>query len=277
MKATTHHPALVVFVIDASHSTGATWVIDGKSGAEETVAATLESSVNRALHDLVVNVCYHDGEVKDRVCLSVLKVHGSEPVWGLEGEAPHEGWFTAGEWAVMAPQPQHSGEPPQWVSLSPSGKTPWMEGWHRAFDGIERFVAQHPESSVLLVSLTDGSFTELNLGDDDVDGMIQRQSSIAKQHTLVHLIGHISASGLEPMAFPTQRPENEERAFLFDFASQLPPHLFEHQQPTLGGVDILPNSKAYVHNADHGMLSGLIQLGSRFIDGHLRKTLGEEE
>ena len=276
MKATTQHPALVFFVIDASHSTGATWVAAEPSGAEETVATTLEKSVNRALHDLVVNVCYHDGEVKDRVCLSVLKVHGSEPVWGLEAEVPNQGWLKADEWAVMAPQPP-SGESPRWVTLSPSGKTPWLKGWNQAFDCIEGFLVDHPKSSVLLVSLTDGSFSELNLVDDDVEKILQRQSLISNRCTLVHLIGHISASGLEPMAFPTQRPGDEEQAFLFDFASQLPPHLFEHQQPTLAGVDIQPTSKAYVHNADHGMLSGLIQLGSRFIEGNIRTVPGEEE
>ena len=276
MKATTQHPALVVFVIDASHSTGTTWVADEQSGIEETVATTLENSVNRALHDLVVNVCYHDGEVKDRVCLSVLKVQGSEPVWGLDGGVPDQGWLNASDWSVMAPQPE-AGRSPQWVSLSPSGKTPWQQGWNRAFDIIEGYLEDHPQSSVLLVSLTDGSFSELKLSDDDVEGMIQLQSSISSQTTLVHLIGHISATGTEPMAFPTQRPQDLEQAFLFDFASPLPTHLFEHQQPTLGGVDIHPTSKAYVHNADHGMLSGLIQLGSRFIDGSIRNAPGEEE
>lgn len=276
MKATTQHPALVVFVIDASHSTGATWIADEPSGKEETVANTLENSVNRALHDLVVNVCYHDGEVKDRICLSVLKVQGSEPVWGLEGDAPDRGWLTAAEWAVMAPQPQ-PGEAPRWVTLSPSGKTPWQQGWMQALDCIEGFLKHHPQSSVLLVSLTDGSFSELELTEDDVEAMLQRQSSISDQHTMVHLIGHISATGCEPIAFPTQRPQDEEQAFLFDFASPLPAHLFEHQQPTLGGVGILPTSKAYVHNADHGLLSGLIQLGSRFIDGSNRTASGEEE
>ena len=69
---------------------------------------------------------------------------------------------------------------------------------------------------------------------------------------------------------------------LFDLSTPLPSHMFEgNQNPHLGGVSISPESRSYIHNADPVLLSDMIQLGSRVVDGNgprpLPVPVNEEE
>jgi len=268
MKASTKNPALILFLVDGSHSTGASWVTDSTTGAEQSIASSIESGVNRALHDLVVNVCYDEGEIRNRIALSLLIAQGDTTRWGLEGERPSDGWLPSDEWSVMAPQPEDDGSLPKWLSLQPEGKTPIVDGWHCAFETVSDFLQQNPESSAMIITLTDGSFEELNLSADVVNDLLERQSALTESTNFLHLIGHISRGGSTPLVFPNQRPDGDVQAMLYDLATQLPSHLFSGQsQPVLNGVAIDKEAKAYVHNADHGLLSELIELGSRVVDG----------
>lgn len=280
MKATTTNPALVMILVDGSHSTGASWVIDDKTGQESTVSRSIQDGVNRALHDLIINVCYADGVILGRINLGVVVAQGDEVRWGLDCEEPEDGWLDVASWANLAPQPANANEIPQWLSIQPEGKTPLIEGWESCFSTIEKYRQQYPESSVLLMTLTDGLFSELDLTEEIQDDLSKQQASCVGDASYLHLIGHISPDGKPSTLFPEGLPEGEYEQLLFELSTVLPSHLLDNGATEFCGVPISKRSRAYVHNADHGLLSELIQLGSRVVDGNavvLTPTKGETE
>ncbi|HJM54960.1 MAG TPA: hypothetical protein QGI72_01795 [Poseidonia sp.] len=266
MKATTQSPALVLFLVDGSHSTGVSWMTDVEQGTEESIAATLETAVNRALHDLVVNVCYQESEICNRIALGLYVAQGDSVYWGLGEDEPEDGWLPANEWATLA---QQDGDFPQWFNLEPKGKTPLLKGWERVYATLSEFYGKYPQSSAMVVTLTDGSFKELNFDEETTGELIELQQSTVRGRSFVHLLAHISADGDEPLVFPVERPDGEVASMLYDLSTLLPSHMFEGSNvPELGGVTLSPESRSYIHNADPVLLSEMIQLGSRVVEGN---------
>ena len=279
MKATTQSPALVLFLVDGSHSTGVSWITDAKQGTEESIAATLETAVNRALHDLVVNVCYQESEICNRISLGLYVAQGDSVSWSIGEETPVDGWLPSDQWAILATQDDES---PRWFTLEPRGKTPLLKGWKHMYAILSEFYATFPQSSAMLVTLTDGSFNELNFDKETTEELVKLQHLTVGERSFVHLLAHISADGDEPLVFPIERPAGEVSSMLFDLSTPLPSHMFEgNQNPHLGGVSISPESRSYIHNADPVLLSDMIQLGSRVVDGNgprpLPVPVNEEE
>ena len=266
MKATTQSPALVLFLVDGSHSTGVSWITDAKQGTEESIAATLETAVNRALHDLVVNVCYQESEICNRISLGLYVAQGDSVSWSIGEETPVDGWLPSDQWTTLA---QQYGGSPQWFNLEPKGKTPLLKGWNRMYAILSEFYAKFPQSSAMLITLTDGSFEELNFDEEAIDELVELQHTTVGERSFVHLLAHISADGDEPLVFPVERPSEDVSSMLYDLSTPLPAHMFEGSQtPTLGGVSLSPESRSYIHNADPVLLSDMIQLGSRVVDGN---------
>ncbi|MAJ01304.1 MAG: hypothetical protein CMA10_02720 [Euryarchaeota archaeon] len=266
MKATTQSPALVLFLVDGSHSTGVSWMTDSQQGTEESIASTLETAVNRALHDLVVNVCYQESEICNRISLGLYVAQEDSVSWGLEEDEPESGWLPSDQWATLA---QQDGGSPQWFNLEPKGKTPLLKGWNRMYAILSEFYAKFPQSSAMLITLTDGSFEELNFDEEAIDELVELQHTTVGERSFVHLLAHISADGDEPLVFPVERPSEDVSSMLYDLSTPLPGHMFEGSQtPTLGGVSLSPESRSYIHNADPVLLSDMIQLGSRVVDGN---------
>ena len=104
MKATTQSPALILFLVDGSHSTGVSWITDAKQGTEESIAATLETAVNRALHDLVVNVCYSEMDSCNRISLGLYVAHGESVSWSIGEEQKGDGWLPSVNGSILATQ-----------------------------------------------------------------------------------------------------------------------------------------------------------------------------
>lgn len=280
MNATTTNPALVLFLVDGSHSTGASWTVDVDSGQQASICHSLQEEVNRALHDLIINVCYSEGELRERINLGVYIAQGEEVQWGMDCDPPSDGWFGVSEWASLAPQPEEDGLIPTWVELQAKGKTPLLEGWRRCYEIIDSYVNRFPESSVVLISLTDGLFSELGLSPEVQEATLNQQNNSVGRKNFLHLIGHISPDGQQGLAFPMAPPDGEFEAFLFNLSTNLPSHLFENGKAVVSGLEVDEGSKAYVHNADHVLLSELIQLGSRVVAANslsLYTTQTEEE
>lgn len=270
MKATTENPALVLFLVDGSHSTGISWSIDEETGAQATVSQSIQDGVNRALHDLVVNVCYDDGQIKERILLGAYTAQGNEIAWALDSEEPAEGWASIHEWVERAEHPDEDGALPVWIQLEPKGKTPLMEGWRHCLHLLGAYYRAYPNGSALLVTLTDGMFEELGLTQAIVDELVNEFNQAVNEDTFVHLIGHIDADGGTPLLFPSQRPDGAYQGWLFDLTTTFPPHILEAPVNEFNGVTIDDEARTYIHNADHVLLSALIQLGSRFVDGDVR-------
>ena len=59
-------------------------------------------------------------------------------------------------------------------------------------------------------------------------------------------------------------------SMLYDLSTPLPGPICSRglKHPSLGGVSLSPESRAYIHNADPVLLSEMIQLGSRVVEGN---------
>ena len=270
MKATTENPALVLFLVDGSHSTGISWSINEETGAQATISQSIQNGVNRALHDLIVNICYDDAQIRERILLGLYTAQGKDITWSLDSEQPQTGWATVQEWVELAEHPEEEGSVPTWLRIEPQGKTPLMDGWKHCVKLLSRYYEEYPNGSALLITLTDGMFGELELTKSVIDELLAEFYQSVNKDTFVHLIGHIDADGGTPLLFPSQRPDGIYQGWLFDLTTTFPQHILDSPVNEFNGVTIDRASRTYIHNADHGLLSALIQLGSRFVDGDVR-------
>ena len=128
-----------------------------QQGTEESIASTtIETAVNRALHDLVVNVCYQESEICNRISLGLYVAQGDSVSWGIGEDSPEAGWLPSDQWATLA---QQDGGSPRWFKLEPQRKDTPAEGLEpRMYAILSEFYAEYPQSSAMLVTLTDGSF-----------------------------------------------------------------------------------------------------------------------
>ena len=133
MKITTSNPGLVLFLIDGSHSTGATW-----GGGGEILADSIMKQTNQFILDLVVNAVFDEGELRDRIKLSAFIAQGDGVNWALEVEQPSESWLSSEQWANSGRKVEGS-KAPLWIEYSPVGKTPLFEGWTKVKQVISSF------------------------------------------------------------------------------------------------------------------------------------------
>ena len=255
MKITTSNPGLVLFLVDGSHSTGATW-----GGEGEILADSIMKQTNQFILDLVVNAVFDEGELRDRIKLSVFIAQGDEVNWALEVEQPSESWLSSEQWANSGRKVEGS-KTPLWIEYSPVGKTPLFEGWTKVKQVISSFKQQYTNSPVFLVTLTDGDFKEL-LGsktDAEKKQMVEIFDDLNEGNSFTHLVVHISSEDQKPLVFPSEAPNDEFGRFLFDISTWMPQMAFDNPQETK------QMRRAYVLNADPGTLTKVLELGSKLV------------
>lgn len=255
MKITTSNPGLVLFLIDGSHSTGATW-----GGGMDTLSSSIMKQTNQFILDLVVNAVFDEGELRDRIKLSAFIAQGEEVNWALDIKQPAENWVSSEQWANAGRKVEGS-KTPIWIEYSPAGKTPLFEGWLTAKQVILDFKQQYANSPVFLVTLTDGDFKEL-LGakpNSEKKRMVDLFDEVAGENNFTHLVVHISSEEQEPLVFPSETPDDEFGRFLFDISTWMPQIAFDDAQETN------QMRRAYVFNADPGTLTKVLELGSKIV------------
>jgi hypothetical protein len=244
-----------MFLIDGSHSTGTTW-----GGGTEILSESIIKQTNQFILDLVVNAVFDDGEIRDRIKLSAFIAQGEEVNWALEVEQPSESWLSSEQWANSGRKIEGS-KVPLWIEYSPAGKTPLFKGWSTVKQVISHFKQQHPNSSVFLVTLTDGDFKEL-LGsktDSEKNEMVTLFDDLTEDENFTHLVVHISPDEQTPLVFPSEAPDDEFGRFLFDISTWMPSIAFDN------AIEPKQNRRAYVLNADPGTLSRALELGSKIV------------
>ena len=244
-----------MFLIDGSHSTGATW-----GGGGEILADSIMKQTNQFILDLVVNAVFDEGELRDRIKLSAFIAQGDEVNWALEVEQPSESWLSSEQWANSGRKVEGS-KAPLWIEYSPVGKTPLFEGWVKVKQVISKFKQQYANSPVFLVTLTDGDFKEL-LGsktDEEKKQMVEIFDDLNEGDNFTHLVVHISSDEQNPLVFPCEAPDDEFGRFLYGISTWMPQMAFDEPQETK------QMRRAYVLNADPGTLTKVLELGSKLV------------
>jgi len=268
MRVTTANPGLCLLLVDGSHSTGATWANHDGS----TVAQTIHTAVNRTIVDLAREVIIDGDEVRERLKLGAFLVAGDSPKWALACDEPDEGWINANGpegWVLLGEQVGEN-EFPQWIEFSPKGKTPFLPSVKKALECAERFSNKcigkdGAVGSVLMMTITDGDFDEI-IGDNptEIESLAIQISNFESQGWFTHIVIHISADGAEPEVHPISPPNDKFGRLLYDLSTSIP--------IKDGGKDM---RRAYVRNADPGLISSFLELGSKFLGG--TRTEDEEE
>ena len=239
-----------MFVIDGSHSTGALW---GSSG--ELLSDTIAHQTNRLILDLVVNAVFDEGEIRDRIKLSGYIAQGEDVIWALPGLEPNPKWLDAEQWANSG-QKANNSKTPVWVTFEPKGKTPLLKAWSNAVEIIEEFRVENPKSGIFLVSLTDGDFEEIanSASEVQINEIQSKFNEYNQSDNFTHMVVHMSAEEKTPIAFPTTPPSDKFSKLLFDLSTWMPKSEISD-----------PLRRAYICNADPGLLSHALELGSKVI------------
>jgi hypothetical protein len=250
LRVTTTNPGLVMFVIDGSHSTGALW---GSSG--ELLSGTIAHQTNRLILDLVVNAVFDNGEIRDRIKLSGYIAQGDDVIWALPGLEPSPKWLDAEQWANSGKK-QDNSNTPVWVTIEPKGKTPLLKAWSNAIEIIEEFRTENPKSGIFLISLTDGDFEEIvnSTSEVQIKELQSKFEENAQSNNFTHMVVHMSAEEKTPIAFPANPPGDKFSKLLFDLSTWMPESNMSN-----------PLRRAYICNADPGLLSHALELGSKVI------------
>jgi hypothetical protein len=149
---------------------------------------------------------------------------------------------------------------PVWVEPTANGGTPMCAALLAAAEEIAAWCQQHESSyPPTLLHITDGEST-----DGDPTGLAMDLRSLRTQDGEVLLYNlHISSRGDAPVVFPetgTSLPDGFAE-LLFRISSPLPPHLVEFA--TTRELQLSPNSRGFVFNADAVQLVDFFDIGTR--------------
>lgn len=266
-----NNPSCFLFLIDQSGS-----MIDpfGGTQSNQTKAQIVADTINRFIDSLGVR-CTKDTEIRNYFDIGVIGYGGSGADSAFTGTLsgpilhPIDDIHSNPIRLETSIEQQMTGrgkiEPveeqfPVWVDPKSSGGTPMCAGLKEAYNVLEKWVNQHPDSfPPTVINITDGASTD---GDPTNDANQIKQLETNDGKVLLCSV-HISSTQATPIAFPDSDlmlPDSYAK-LLFNISVTLP----ESFLPTAKnlGFTVAPNSKAFTFNADPVKLIQFLDIGTR--------------
>ncbi|MBD2665400.1 hypothetical protein B6N60_02773 [Richelia sinica FACHB-800] len=142
-----------------------------------------------------------------------------------------------------------------------NGSTNMAEAFKQAYQGVEKFIANNPNSfPPIVINITDGE-------PDDLDSAAAKAKKLAQLKTtdgnVIIMNAHIdtvSAGKIELPNINTGFSGNKFANFLFDISSVLPENLSTRAKDV--GFNVQPGSRGFVFNADAETLIRILNFGS---------------
>lgn len=154
---------------------------------------------------------------------------------------------------------------PVWYEPKAGGLTPMGAALRLAFDEIEKFCSEHPESfPPVIMNMTDGMST-----DEDPEPVANALTDIETLDGKALLLNlHISDHSTESMAFPSNESDvgNDEYArTLFRMSSELP-HNMQQAAKERGYPNATEGARGYIFNAQPENIVHFFEIGTRGAD-----------
>ena len=263
------NPTAYIFLVDQSGSM-ASGMANGQSKAE-----FVADVINKTLRDLVVR-CTREEGVRDYFDIAVIG-YGDTSVRTALGGSLSQGFMHPisaiadgtlriderekmvddGNGGLVAQKVRF----PVWVEPQAELGTPMRDAIATAARLIAEWSNNHPNSyPATVLHITDGESTD---GDPEHNASILRSLTTNDGETLVYNL-HVSSDGEEPIRFPTSESmlPNPYSKLLFRMSSVFPEHLRRYASEA-HGIQLSPDARALVINADAEQLVKFIDIGSR--------------
>lgn len=148
------------------------------------------------------------------------------------------------------------------VKPTASNGTPMAEAFKQAYNGVEKFISNHPDSfPPVVINITDGEPNDFNAATTEAKKLAQLKTS---DGNVIVLNAHISNASAGKIELPSDNAgfsSNKFANFLFDISSVLPEPLAESAKNA--GFNVQPNARGFIFNADAEALIKLLQFGSQ--------------
>lgn len=259
------NPGLIIIMIDQSASMS-------DSYANSTKAKFASVAVNKVIEEIILSCSSGDG-IKDRCYVAVIGYGSTVDILFLE---------TASELAknpntttVKKKISDGAGglievDEVQRVFVNPiaNGGTPMAEAFQQAFNGIKKFIANHPNGfPPIIINITDGEPNEWYL-QKNFDATTREAKKLADLKTndgnVIILNAHISDASAGKIELPSNDSgfnSNKFAQFLFNISSVLPDPLVESAKNA--GFSVQTGARGFVFNADAETLIKLLNFGSQ--------------
>lgn len=143
-----------------------------------------------------------------------------------------------------------------------NGGTPMAEAFQQASNGIEKFIANHPNGfPPIVINITDGEPNNMALATNEAKKLAQLKTSDGNVIILNAHISNASAGKIELPSNDSGFSSNQFAKFLFDISSILPEPLVESAKNA--GFNVQTGAKGFVFNADAETLIKLLNFGSQ--------------
>lgn len=267
-------PGCIVVLLDRSDSMKRPWGDTGMSLADGAAAA-----INKILLELCVkSTKAQGGEMRRYFDVGVfgygLAADGSEGVSSvLPAELADHGIVLL---PTLADHPLAVREAPSLDAVAPGSRVPiWVEpafGWRTpmceaiavAGGHIYDWVNAHPNSfPPIVINISDGFVTDSPYEDVDLEGWAKRLTTISTADGQCLLLNiFLSQDSGQGVWFPAAAhgvPEPGPQ--LFEISSPLPAPMVANARSQ--GVDVAPDARGLVFNADLSMLVRFLEIGTR--------------
>jgi hypothetical protein len=283
-KITRNKPALIVILLDVSHSMNAMW---GQS--QKTLADGATKALNRTIRDLMINACFPQGEIMNYINLAVYAYgtgdDNEQVEWRLGTLAePKSGYAAAEDWApshhrietmdlgLLADNSQiaKSQKLPIWVEQEAIGWTPMCAALNKAAKVVKNHISNYSDSfPPIVINITDGQPTDHN---DDYTVLQKAANSIKNQETtdgktLLFNI-HLDSDGEENIVlFPATPPAHTIYAEELAKSSSILPAEMARMGRKVLKEHIPESALGYCLNADFNSLVAFLRIGTTVVVG----------
>lgn len=252
-------PGLILIMIDQSGSMSDKY-------AKSTKAEFAALAVNRVIGE-IITACSSGNEIKDRCYAAVVGYGTGVNVLCLDKVselAKNTNMTTLKRKVSDGAGGLVEVDEVMRVFVSPkaSGGTPMTEAFQQAYNGIEKFITNHPDSfPPVVINITDGEPNNSNFATAEAKKLAQLKTS---DGNVIILNAHISDASAGKIELPSNNSgfsSDKFANFLFDISSVLPDPLTQSAESA--GFSIQPNARGFIFNADAEALIKLLQFGSQ--------------
>lgn len=263
------NPAAYVFLVDQSAS------MNEAMANGQTKAEFVADVINRTIRDLVIR-CTREEGVRDYFDVAVIGYGGNGIGNALPGPLAKQ-WIhpiSAIADGTLRVEDRKKSVPdgaggtitqtvkfPVWIAAKGSGGTPMQEAVAVAARLVADWSNSHPSSfPVTVLNITDGESTD---GDPLNNSEVLRSLVTDDGPALMYNV-HVTSADVEPLRFPSSKAQlpDEFARLLFEMSSTFPAHIRQYAKDAYG-LELGPDTRAMVLNADAEQLVQFIDIGSR--------------
>lgn len=257
-QLSTSKPGLIIIMIDHSGS-----MSDSYGGSTKAKFAAL--AVNRVIAE-IITACTVGDEIRDRCYVAAIGYGNGVNLVFLDKVS--ELAKNTNTTTVKKKVSDGAGGLVEvneivriFVKDTASGGTPMAEAFQQAYQGVEKFISNNPNSfPPIVINITDGEPDSIDIAATKANKLAQLETT---DGNVIVMNAHISTASAGKIELPgnnTGFSGNKFANFLFDISTELPDTLASRAKEV--GFNVEAGARGFVFNADAETLIRILNFGS---------------